>query len=40
MELKEKYLQQALTHLDAISVDNTRKEPLNKLAHYLIEREH
>jgi geranylgeranyl diphosphate synthase type II len=40
MELKEKYLQQALTHLDAISVDNDRKEPLQKLAHYLIKREH
>jgi geranylgeranyl diphosphate synthase, type II len=40
IELKAKYLQQALTHLDAISVDDDRKKPLKKLAHYLIEREH
>lgn len=39
-ELKEKYLQQALDHLDEISVERERKEPLRKLAHFLIEREH
>jgi geranylgeranyl diphosphate synthase type II len=40
MQLKEKYLQQALTHLDSISVPNERKASLRKLAHFLIEREH
>jgi geranylgeranyl diphosphate synthase type II len=40
MELKEKYLLQALTHLDAISVGEERKQPLKKFAHFLIEREH
>ena len=39
-ELKEKYLQEALLHLNEISVDSSRKEPLKKLALYLIEREH
>ena len=40
MQLKEKYLQQSLTHLDSISVPNERKGPLRRLAHFLIEREH
>ena len=40
MQLKEKYLQQSLTHLDSISVPNERKESLRKLAHFLIVREH
>jgi len=39
-QLKEKYLQQSLTHLDCISVPGERKESLRKLAHFLIEREH
>ena len=39
-ELKEKYLQESLLHLDEISVSAERKEPLKKLALYLIEREH
>ena len=39
MQLKEKYLQQSLTHLDSISVQNERKKPLRKLAHFLIDRE-
>lgn len=39
-QLKEKYLQQALIHLDQIQVPQERKEPLKKLAHFLIEREH
>jgi geranylgeranyl diphosphate synthase type II len=39
-ELKEKYLQESLLHLDQISVKAERKEPLKKLALYLIEREH
>ncbi len=40
MQLKEKYLLQALAHLDSISIQNDRKEPLRKLAYFLIEREH
>lgn len=39
-ELKEKYLEEALIHLNEISVGASRKEPLKKLALYLIEREH
>jgi geranylgeranyl diphosphate synthase type II len=39
-QLKEKYLQEAFTHLDKISVEPARKEPLKKLALYLVEREH
>lgn len=39
-ELKEKYLREALTHLDEISVEDVRKEPLKKLALYLVDREH
>ena len=40
MQLKEKYLQESLTHLDSISVQDERKQSLRKLAHFLIEREH
>ena len=39
-ELKDEYLQEALSHLDNITVEPPRKEPLKKLAFYLIEREH
>src|SRR5688500_8387408 len=39
-QLKEKYLREALNHLDSISVDKEQKEPLKKLAHFLIDREH
>jgi geranylgeranyl diphosphate synthase type II len=39
-ELKEKYLTEALSHLDEISVDNSRKEPLKKLALFLVQREY
>jgi geranylgeranyl diphosphate synthase, type II len=39
-QLKEKYLQEAFNHLDSISVDYQQKEPLKKLAHFLIDREH
>ena len=39
-ELKEKYLQEAFGHLASISVSEERKEPLKKLAYFLIEREH
>ncbi|MER3470431.1 MAG: polyprenyl synthetase [Chitinophagaceae bacterium] len=38
-ELKEKYLSEALQHLDDIAVVSKRKEPLKKLALYLIERQ-
>jgi geranylgeranyl diphosphate synthase type II len=38
-ELKLKYLNLALSHLDAIIVSKSRKEPLTALAHYLIQRE-
>lgn len=40
MELKEKYLHQALKHLNSIAVQEERKEALKDLAYYLIEREH
>ena len=38
--LKEKYLSQALYHLDSIAVLNIRKEPLKRLAAFLIQREY
>jgi geranylgeranyl diphosphate synthase type II len=38
-ELKLKYLNLALSHLDAIIVSKSRKEPLKALAHYLIQRD-
>ena len=37
-ELKEKYLQSALQHLEEIAVLSIRKEPLKELALFLIER--
>ncbi len=37
--LKEKYLNEALAHLDDIAVISNRKEPLKQLAHFLIKRE-
>ncbi len=39
-ELKEKYLKQALNHLEEIAVLSTRKKQLKELAEYLIAREH
>ena len=39
-ELKEKYLGEALTHLDDIAVLSARKEPLKQLADFLIQRQH
>jgi geranylgeranyl diphosphate synthase type II len=39
-QLKEKYLNEAFDHLHSISVDQQQKEPLKKLAHFLIDREH
>ncbi len=38
-ELKENYMQQAFNHLDEIAVLKTRKEPLIKLAQYLVQRD-
>ncbi len=38
-ELKEKYLQTALQHLEDIAVVSKRKEPLKQLALFLIERQ-
>jgi len=39
-ELKEKYLQTALQHLEDIAVLSARKQPLKELAGYLIQRDH
>jgi len=39
-ELKSKYLDAALQHLDETAVISTRKKPLEALAHFLIQREH
>lgn len=39
-ELKEKYLQTALHHLEEIAVTSKRKEPLKELALFLIQRQH
>lgn len=39
-QLKEKYLQTALKHLDDIAVMSIRKKPLEELAEFLIQREH
>ena len=39
-ELKEKYLQTALQHLEEIAVLSKRKEPLKELALFLIQRSH
>ena len=38
-ELKEKYLQTALQHLEDIAVLSLRKKPLQELAAFLIQRE-
>jgi geranylgeranyl diphosphate synthase type II len=38
-DLKDRYLQEALTHLDDVAVLSNRKEPLRQLAHYLIQRD-
>jgi geranylgeranyl diphosphate synthase, type II len=39
-ELKERYLKEALQHLDDIAVTSKRKEPLKQLALFLTQREH
>jgi geranylgeranyl diphosphate synthase type II len=38
-ELKEKYLQTALSHLDDIAVLSNRKKPLQELAAFLVSRD-
>lgn len=40
VELKNKYLDEALSHLEDIAVLSKRKEPLKELAQFLIKREH
>lgn len=40
MELKEKYINTAFQHLEDIAVLSSRKEPLKKLAMFLVQREH
>ncbi|HUQ96907.1 MAG TPA: polyprenyl synthetase family protein [Chitinophagaceae bacterium] len=40
IELKDRYLQEALQHLDDIAVLSKRKEPLKELALFLTQREH
>lgn len=40
VELKEKYLQTALQHLESIAVMSVRKKPLLELAEFLIQREY
>lgn len=40
LELKNKYLDEAFTHLEDIAVLSKRKEPLKELAHFLVKREH
>jgi geranylgeranyl diphosphate synthase type II len=39
-ELKEKYIDEALTHLEDIAVLSKRKEPLKQLVLFLMQREH
>ena len=39
-QLKEKYLAEALKHLDDVAVLSSRKEPLKQLASFLIQRQH
>ncbi|KIC90047.1 polyprenyl synthetase family protein [Flavihumibacter sp. ZG627] len=39
-ELQDKYLNTALQHLDDIAVLSKRKEPLKKLAHFLVQRDY
>ena len=40
LELKNKCLDEAFTHLEDIAVLSKRKEPLKELAHFLVKREH
>jgi geranylgeranyl diphosphate synthase type II len=40
LQLKNKYLDEAMTHLEDIAVLSKRKDPLKELAHFLVKREH
>ena len=40
LQLKNKYLDEALLHLEDIAVLSKRKQPLKELAHFLVKREH
>jgi geranylgeranyl diphosphate synthase type II len=40
LQLKDKYLDEAFTHLEDIAVLSKRKEPLKELAHFLVKRDH
>jgi geranylgeranyl diphosphate synthase type II len=40
LQLKNKYLDEALAHLDDIAVLSKRKAPLKELAHFLVKRDH
>jgi geranylgeranyl diphosphate synthase type II len=40
LQLKRKYLEDALTHLEDVAVISKRKEPLKEVAQFLIQREH
>lgn len=40
LQLKNKYLDEALLHLEDIAVLSKRKQPLKELAQYLVKREH
>ena len=40
LSLKNKYLDEALSHLEDIAVISKRKEPLKELAQFLVQREH
>lgn len=39
-DLKEQYIKAAIQHLDDIAVTSYRKEPLQQLAHFLVQREY
>ena len=40
LELKNRYIEKAMHHLDEIAVLSKRKEPLRQLADFLVQREH
>ena len=40
LKLKNKFLDEALTHLEDIAVLSVRKQPLKDLAQFLVQREH
>jgi len=40
IELKNRFLDEAFTHLEDIAVVSVRKQPLKDLAQFLVQREH